>query len=70
MTEGCQGNVLGKLPGQQAGQFHVIHPDFEGRVKRIKTNLSLVSIDQLPEEQILRLVKNSTIPQNLDRQLR
>ncbi len=57
MTEHCQCDVLGRLPAQQAGQFHVIRPEFESGFKRIKTYLSLVSINQLPEEQILELVR-------------
>lgn len=58
MTETCQGNILEKLPGQQVGQFHVIRPKFQGGFKRIKTQKSLVTIEQLQEKQILDLIRD------------
>jgi len=47
-----------KIPTQATGEFHVLR---EGRVERVKADLSVLDTEQLPDDELLRLAA-STVP--------
>ena len=56
MLSGASGDVAGRLPGQATGEFYLVR---EKEVQAIRTLPSLLSTQQIGEERILELAKNS-----------
>jgi hypothetical protein len=50
----CRADIAAKLPAQQTGQFHLVRG---GDVSGLRAGRSLMTTEQLPEEQILRLAR-------------
>src|SRR5262249_33945752 len=54
MLAAAKGNVTDKLPGQAAGEFYLVR---EADVTAVRSNLSLIGTEQLPENQIAALAR-------------
>ena len=55
MLKEAKTDIAAKLPGLEAGQFFVVR---EGQVESLAAARSLVSAEQLPEAELLRLASN------------
>ncbi len=59
MLSECRDDVASRLPGQTAGQFHLIR---DGQVTGLQADRSAVDARQLAEDEILELARSSRRP--------